>query len=140
MQIDDESGVQAHVALLALFAYGAYLVKNVWGATPAFAPVAVFVLASVDMAVNRRKYSIERGEPDELEETADADNLVQVESVQEEDVDQFYDADEPFETRPILELVEPHASPAAVAAAAVVPAAVATTGLKVADYADLIEC
>ncbi|KAI8829214.1 hypothetical protein BJ741DRAFT_623824 [Chytriomyces cf. hyalinus JEL632] len=135
MQIDDESGVQAHVALLALFAYGAYLVKNVWGATPAFAPVAVFVLASVDMAVNRRKYSVERAELEEADET-DAAKLVP-ESVQEEEVDQFYDADEPIETRPV-EPMEPHAS--AVAAAAVVPAAVATTGLKVADYADLIEC
>ncbi|KAI8832759.1 hypothetical protein BJ741DRAFT_613633 [Chytriomyces cf. hyalinus JEL632] len=142
MQIDDESGVQAHVALLALFAYGAYLVKNVWGATPAFAPVAVFVLASVDMAVNRRKYSVERAEVEEAEDETDADKLVQEESsVQEEEVDQFYDADEPIETR-LMEPVEQHApaAAAAVAAAAVVPAAVATTGLKVADYADLIEC
>ncbi|KAJ3242119.1 hypothetical protein HDU78_001497, partial [Chytriomyces hyalinus] len=136
MQIDDESGVQAHVALLALFAYGAYLVKNVWGATPAFAPVAVFVLASVDMAVNRRKYSVERVESEEAEET----KLAQEESVQEEEVDQFYDANEPIETRPMMqEPVQPHEpAAAAMAAAAVVPAAVATTGLKVADYADLI--
>ncbi|TPX68989.1 hypothetical protein CcCBS67573_g06971 [Chytriomyces confervae] len=142
MQIDDESGVQAHVALLALFAYGAYLVKNVWGATPAFAPVAVFVLASVDMAVNRRKYSVERAESEE-EEAEETDKLVQEESssVQDEEVDQFYDANEPIETRPMHEPEEPHASAAAaMAAAAVVPAAVATTGLKVADYADLIEC